>query len=328
MIFKKLSLTIVSLLFIASFSGCFNLFSSSSTSEPTYTNEMDYLNTYVDELNKANDEFTSLQDDYESNVPLEVKADDEITFTATLAPEAETLTAEVKANLINNNLKIASSEKQTVLEQMLNDYLKKYTEYLTLYKEIGLYYGNQTYKTDLTKAAEYEKNIQGSALNVETKQQELFDKIEEYQKTSADRADINSTDPVEKMNAVLDVLTDDCDKLYEVYMDTWTVDSAPLVVKEKYEQLQADRDTQVNAMAAMDFNDVQVTPTKKYFDDNYLANVDLLLTDVKKLLDDYDLGLVDSDNIEAYDKVIQSDYAAIIDAHNNVISMSSEIVSK
>ena len=306
--------------------GCLNL-GGDKANISTAMNEMDFFNMYVEELNKTSTQIEGLQANYETNVPIEIKAEDEINFDTSDKTAAEQALADLKTTLLNSSAKIEDTGKQTILESNLQEYAAKYEAYLTVYAETGTYYASQTYKTDITTAATYESQIQQAYANYQTAEQSLFDQIEEYQKTSPYKASLSSEEPAERINASIDYLTDGTEELYNAYMDDWDVVSEPATVREKYNDLVENTDTTVANLNQLDYSDAQVQPIKKYFDDNYLISLNSYLADFEKLFADFDQDLVNEDNIDAYDKPIQNDYSAIIEHHNEIINMTNAALS-
>ncbi|MFA6027634.1 MAG: hypothetical protein WC752_01780 [Patescibacteria group bacterium] len=319
------SLKIIALLSLLVLTGasCFNANDSDSG---VIMNEMDYFNTYVEELNLADAKLETLHSNYEDSVPLEVKAEDEITFDTANKTEATTQLEAMKTILLGTSMKISATEKQNTIEGLLQDYIAKYEAYVTKYDEVGQYYANQTYKTDAAKAVEFETQIQEAYSSFQTAEDAIFTQLETYQSTSVDKASLSSEDPLERLNATIDYLTTDSENLYNAYMDDWDVVSEPATVRENYQTLLDHKEQTFSSLEEMDFSEANTQSVKQYFDENYKIALENFVTDFNTLLTDYDAGKVTSETIADYDSSIQTDYESIIDSHNEVITLTNEAV--
>lgn len=318
--FAKFILIFIGIIFICT--GCLN--KTSNTANNNTINEMDFYNKYVDELNKTSKIIEELQTNYNSSIPLEVKADDEINFDISNKQNATTALNSLKSNLLEKNIKISESDKQQKMESLLQEYMSKTDSYLLKYDEVGTYYANKTYQADLAKAAEYEKQIQQAYSDYQTAEENIYNQIEAYQETSPYKARLDSEDPAERINASIDLLTDETENLYNAYMVDWDAKSDPLVVKEKYQSLTKNKETTIANLDALEYSDAKSSPIKKYFDDNYIVNLNNYISDFDKFIKDYDAGLINENNVETYDQSIQVDFEKIIDSHNEIINLTNE----
>jgi hypothetical protein len=308
-------------------SGCSLFDSDTFNSATSNMNEMDLFNKYVEEINKDGASISAMHNTYESSVPLEVKAEDEITLSLDTKKAADNQLDSSKAALLESNLTIDATEKQDALENLYNDYYQKYKTYSTTYDNVAVYYNNSQYKTDAAAAVGHEQTIQTQYRDIKTAQEALFDKLDEYQKSSAFKADINSTDPIERINAAIDLLTNDVEDLYSAYMEDWDVKSEPTAVKEKFETLKQQEKQTIDSVNALEYIDPQVATIKDYFTNNYIVSLDAHIAYYQQLLNDYDAGLVSVDNIDTYDVNIQGTYDQVISDHNALISKSEEVLS-
>lgn len=317
---KPLKIAALLSLFLLTGASCFG---AKNSSEETM-NEMDYFNRYVEELNLADTKLETLHSNYEDSVPLEVKTNDEITFDTSDKDEANSQLAALKTNLLENNMKISDTEKQQNLESLLQNYISKFEAYVAEYEEVGQYYADKTYQTDAAKATGYETQIQDAYSSFQTAEDAIFSQLETYQKTSSDKASLSSEDPLERINASIDYLTDDAENLYNTYMDEWDVVSEPTMVREKYQTLLDHKEQAMVSLEEMDFSDANTQPVKQYFDDTYAPSLESLISDFNSLLTDYDAEKVTSETISDYDAPIQEDYESIIDSHNQIITLTNE----
>jgi len=324
---RKKILALFSMLAVILLMGGCSLFNSGTSSTSSNMNEMDLFNKYVEEINKDGASIRSMHNGYEGSVPLEVKAEDEITLSADLKTTTDNQLDSSKAALLESNLAIDATEKQNTLGNLYADYYQKYKTYSATYEEVTNYYNAGTYKTNTATAADYEQKIQTQYEDIKTAQEALFAKLDEYQKNSAFKADINSTDPIERINAGIDLLTNDVESLYSAYMEDWDVKSEPTTVKEKYDALVQHREQVVSNVNALDYSDPQALLIKDYFTNNYAVSLDAHIAFYKQLLDDYGAGSVSVDNIDTYDVNIQSSYDQVINDHNELITKSEEALN-
>jgi len=305
--------------------GCFSA-KNNNTSSSTL-NEMDYLNLTVKELNKVGEKIDASHNNYEKNIPLEVKADEEITIDATDSTAAETQINDSQKAILNSNLKIDDQTKQASVEDLFREYIGKANSFVEKYKEVSNYYNNKTYQTDVAAAVDHETQIQQRYQDFQAAEDNIFTKIEELQQTSPYKAKLSSTDPIERLNASIDYLTDSVDTVYNAYIKDWDVKSEPKTIKENLAILETNEKTAQTNLAALNYTDPQVKPVKQYFDESYIKNLDAFITDMNKLITDYDSGTVQAENIDSYDISIQKDYEEIITSHNEIINLTNEALS-
>lgn len=315
----KFILIFVGIIFIGT--GCFN--KTTNTSKDNTINEMDFYNLYVNELNKTSKIVEELQTNYNNSIPLEVKATDQINFDISDKQNAVTALSALKSSLMEKNIKIAETDKQQKIESLLQEYMSKTDAYLQKYEEVGNYYANKTYQTDTASAVEYEKQIQQVYSDYQTAEENIYDQIAAYQETSPYKARLDSEDPAERINASIDLLTDDTENLYNAYMVDWDAKSDPTAIKEKYQALINDKETTISNLAALDYTDAKSSPIKKYFDDSYLVNLNNYISDFDKFIKDYDAGIINETNVETYDQSIQNDFENLIDSHNEIINLTN-----
>ena len=325
---KKIKLMLLGLLIVFSFVGCslFNDSDSSSSSIDT-VNEMDYFNKCIEELNTVSASIKTLHAEYENSVPLEVTAEDEITFSAVNKAEVGKQVEQMQINLLQSNLKIENQEKQTDIENLLNDYISKSQAYLTTFETVGDFYSNSEYKTNLEEAKTYETEIQAALKTMSESEDNVYNKLKEYQKNSPYRAKINSQDPTERLNASIDLLTDETETLYSAYMVDWDTTSEPTAIREQYSYLSQQRDQIVTNLDELDYSDVSVVTIKNYFDASYIEAINNFLTDIKITLDDYDAGKITAESVENYDYAILESYEEVIVAHNYIISLTEDALN-
>lgn len=321
--FIKFSALCALLLFLTT--GCFS--TKNSTTSNSTLNEMDYLNLTVKELNKVGDKIDASHNNFEKNIPLEVKADQEITIDATDASAVETQITDSQKAILSSNLKIDDQTKQASVEDLFKEYISKANSFVEKYKEVSNYYNDKTYQSNVAAAVDYETQIQQLYQDFQTAEDNIFNKIEELQQTSPYKAKLSSTDPIERLNASIDYLTDSVDAVYNAYIKDWDVKSEPTTIKENLSTLAANEKTAQTNLAALDYTTAQVLPIKKYFDESYIKNLDAFITDMNKLLADYDAGSVQAENIDSYDMSIQKDYEDIITSHNEIINLTNEALS-
>ncbi|MFH0818605.1 MAG: hypothetical protein V1898_01290 [Patescibacteria group bacterium] len=301
-------------------------FTSSDNVELININEMDLFNIYIDTLNSNQKQIKSLQANYENRIPLEINSNDDVNMDdVDLTPLANVLT-ETQTNLLDKNYKIADALKQTVLENLLKQYLNSGQEYINVYTQIINYYHGD-YQNNLEKSVQLETDLQDVYTNVEDLENNIYDQIKEYQQTSDYKVEINSENPLEKINAAIELFTGQVEEIYSAYMNQWQINNPPDEIEQKYLLLKDEREKIVASLELADYSDAYVYPIKQYFDNEYLSTLDAYLEALNIVINDYPKGLVALDSIESYDKVIQSTYEEVIKAHNQIISLTQEILN-
>lgn len=288
----------------------------------TYMSEIDYFNTYVDHFNLIAEDLDNAMSDYFYYVPENVTVETEVVFYGSYYAEAKLHVDNAREVIFSDEMTIADSDKEIVLEALAENYFDAFDDFLAIYDEAADYYSDDSYKDSIEYLALLDANIINQYDVVSTLQYEFSELLNEYQVEARGELNEDSTDPVEKIGVSITILTDTTDDIVNL-LYLWDFENPQVAeVRGFYDDLIAKHAEEASEVVAI--YDSAYESLFAGFEDNYLAALTAFEVEVETFVLDAEAGLVTLDTSYNYDSLFYS-YDDLITAHNAMVDLLNEV---